>query len=239
MGKRRLITDPGLAPHLQTLADKILEYVDEPVRVEHANAHTWHHAGNPDFFDGHRQYIGKLEAFLLAQGLAQFVPLPKWDPATTIPGPLRAVKVLPAVAQLGFGNAIANPSPNRPMPGNLRNLAAFPSASALSDDMQLVAWHADVHVTVGGVMRNVAVSPCAAVFWPWHAFIDDIYEDWLALQLVPVTQHAFARNADGDLIHYYWWAQDGWQAENLTQYQNIGNAHRIASDPVVINLEQE
>ena len=51
------------------------------------------------------------------------------------------------------------------------------------------------------------------------------------------TQHAFARNAAGDLIHYWWWADQGWRAENLTQYANIGSAYRIASEPAVINLQ--
>src|SRR5262245_15551028 len=123
MGKRRLITDPTLPPaDVQLLASKILEYVDDAVRVEHANAHTWHHVGNPAFFDGHRQYIGKLESWLISQGFPQFVPLPKWDPATQIPGPFEAVKVLPAVTQAGFGPRIANPTPNLPMPANLGNL---------------------------------------------------------------------------------------------------------------------
>jgi Repeat of unknown function (DUF346) len=42
-----------------------------------------------------------------------------------------------------------------------------------------------------------------------------------------ITQHAFGRNADGDLIHYWWWAQEGWQAENLTQQASSGSAYRI------------
>jgi len=47
MGKRRLITDPSLASHLQTLADGILDYINESVRIEHANAHVWHHPDAP------------------------------------------------------------------------------------------------------------------------------------------------------------------------------------------------
>jgi hypothetical protein len=51
------------------------------------------------------------------------------------------------------------------------------------------------------------------------------------------TQHVFARNGVGDLIHYWWWAQEGWQAENLTTgYPNIGTRYRIVSNPVVTNL---
>jgi hypothetical protein len=51
------------------------------------------------------------------------------------------------------------------------------------------------------------------------------------------TQHAFGRNAAGELIHYYWSPQPGWAAENLTQYRNIGVAFRIVSEPRVINLQ--
>jgi hypothetical protein len=180
MGKRRLITSLS-AVDVQLLASKILDYVSEAVRLEHANAHNWHHVGNPAFFDGHRQFIGKLESWLIAQAFPQFVPLPKWDPATPIPGPFQAVKVLPAVASAGFGSRIANPTPNLPMPPNLRNVAQFPTVEALTADNQLQNWHGNVHVTVGGAMLDVNVSPCAAVFWLWHAFIDDIYEDWLTL----------------------------------------------------------
>ena len=52
-----------------------------------------------------------------------------------------------------------------------------------------------------------------------------------------ITQHAFGRNADGDLIHYWWWAQEGWQAENLTQQASSGSAYRIAGEPTVLNLQ--
>jgi hypothetical protein len=53
----------------------------------------------------------------------------------------------------------------------------------------------------------------------------------------PAGQHAFARNGNGELIHYYWSPQPGWAAENLTQYANIGAAFRIAGDPEVVNLQ--
>jgi hypothetical protein len=61
---------------------------------------------------------------------------------------------------------------------------------------------------------------------------------WQLISVGEITaQHAFARNADDELIHYYWSPQPGWAAENLTQYNNIGVAYRIASDPEAINLQ--
>jgi hypothetical protein len=51
------------------------------------------------------------------------------------------------------------------------------------------------------------------------------------------VQHVFGRNGAGDLIHYYWISSQGWAAENLTRYSNIGTGFRIYDDPVVINLQ--
>jgi hypothetical protein len=57
------------------------------------------------------------------------------------------------------------------------------------------------------------------------------------LQSGEPMQHVFARNADGELVHYYWWPQPGWAAENITKYPNIGPASRFVGDPRVINLQ--
>jgi hypothetical protein len=52
--------------------------------AEHRAAiNTWH--GAPQFFPGHRGYIGEFELFLQNAGHPEFVPLPRWDPATPVP----------------------------------------------------------------------------------------------------------------------------------------------------------
>jgi hypothetical protein len=224
MGKRQLITSATFtAIERQQLATAILGYVDEPVRFEHANGHNWHHAGSPEFFDGHRQYIGKLESALVAQGLGKFVPLPKWDPATTIPVELRDVKMLPAVTMRGLGSQIANPSPGLPMPGGLANLLQFPTVSALSASPALDTWHFNVHQTVGNVMADQEVSPCAAIFWLWHGFIDDIYEDWLEVPFrwigTDLTSSAGGAPTAGDPVAY------------LTDFVGQGPTARVVSRP--------
>jgi hypothetical protein len=216
MGKRRLLTDPAFsAADLQLLASEILNYVDESVRVEHAVAHEWHHMGNPLFFDGHRQFIGNLESWLVERGLSQFVPLPKWDPATRMPKPFEAVKLLPAVTQAGFGPNIENPAPNRPAPNSVADLSRFSTPALLSADSGLQNWHGNVHVAVGGAMRSIDVSPCAAIFWPWHAFIDDIYEDWLRLHS-PVGEVSFTAawrpGTEGE-IQVYGWSYDDYRTK--------------------------
>ncbi|MFI5908548.1 tyrosinase family protein [Dactylosporangium sp. NPDC051541] len=39
-------------------------------------------------------------------------------------------------------------------------------------------WHGQVHYAVGGAMAKVEVSPAAANFWCWHAFVDELYWAW-------------------------------------------------------------
>jgi Repeat of unknown function (DUF346) len=51
------------------------------------------------------------------------------------------------------------------------------------------------------------------------------------------ARDVFARNANGELIHYYRSDEARWRAENLTQPPSIGAVYRIASDPVVFNLD--
>ncbi len=54
------------------------------VVAEHRVAiNAWH--GAPQFFPGHRGYIGEFELFLLNAGHPEFVPLPKWNPANPVP----------------------------------------------------------------------------------------------------------------------------------------------------------
>jgi len=39
--------------------------------------------------------------------------------------------------------------------------------------------HYVVHDRVGGHMADLNHAPEAPIFWPWHSFIDDIYQSWL------------------------------------------------------------
>ncbi len=38
--------------------------------------------------------------------------------------------------------------------------------------------HNNVHDSIGGVMANPQASPAAAIFWIWHAWVDEIYWDY-------------------------------------------------------------
>jgi Common central domain of tyrosinase len=73
---------------------------------------------------------------------------------------------------------LQNFDPQMPLPQEFRrpDLCDIPTLDALGDDIN--EWHGDVHIAVGGTMRDPAVSPAAPIFWCWHAFIDDVDLDW-------------------------------------------------------------
>jgi hypothetical protein len=42
----------------------------------------------------------------------------------------------------------------------------------------MLKWHSDLHFGVGGAMKDLHTSPAALIFWPWHAYVDNVYWDW-------------------------------------------------------------
>jgi hypothetical protein len=176
MGRRRSLLD--LSPEdRQQLAQLLAQYINDQALQVHSNGHDWHHPGSPRFFLGHREYLASFETFLLQPGNARFAPLPAWDPATTIPQEVNFVKP----SNSGIARpSLVNLSPNIPKPSELRagSVCSISSIEQLSTTTQ--PWHNQVHGQVGGTMADPAISPAALIFWPWHAFIDDIHDDWLS-----------------------------------------------------------
>jgi Common central domain of tyrosinase len=164
----------------QQLAQLLFQYINDQVLFVHSSGHDWHHPGSPRFFLGHREYLGSFESFLLRSGNARFVPLPAWDPATTIPQEFSTVKP----SDTGISRpALTGLSPGLPKPAGLQagNVCGISSIEDLSTSTQ--PWHNQVHGLVGGTMANPNISPAALIFWPWHAYIDDIYDDWLSCSM--------------------------------------------------------
>jgi hypothetical protein len=48
----------------------------------------------------------------------------------------------------------------------------------------MLKWHSDLHFGVGGAMKDLHTSPAALIFWPWHAYVDNVYWDW---SIAPAT----------------------------------------------------
>jgi hypothetical protein len=64
-----------------------------------------------------------------------------------------------------------------------KNICSFKSAADLADDIgagfqRVPGYHNLVHNTIGGTMQSMD-APEAAIFWPWHGTVDEIFQSWL------------------------------------------------------------
>jgi hypothetical protein len=122
--------------------------------------------------DDHRLYLSMLEDYLWVNGLGgNYVPLPFWNPTEAIPDEFRTV-VSNAAPLQNFNPGIALPDALR-----AAALCTIQTLPELWDAMR--SWHAAVHGGVGGAMRTIQTNaPAALIFWPWHAYVDNIYTEW-------------------------------------------------------------
>jgi len=153
------------------------------------NAGNWH-SNDDRFFTWHRNYIQELEDWLLSEGHTQFVPLPAWNPADGMPAE--------------FLNVTVDDYATEPWPQSGTDTPMIPmnnvAAGALDmydDDDEGIACndftdiddyagfiransgsntsHNQVHVAISGAMGIVATASGAAIFWVFHAYVDEQY----------------------------------------------------------------
>lgn len=161
------------------LASRISACITEDVVAMH---HTLQHWGIQFLID-HRNFVRVTFESCMKNtaGWERFLPLPFWNPGQAIPTELRGVKALAGhdSRPLQFPDVVTNPSyaiaaAKSPMlvPSSIcwLNQASFVE--------EISNWHNNVHNGVGGVMESFD-SPTAIIFWPWHAHIDNIYNNWL------------------------------------------------------------
>jgi hypothetical protein len=162
----------------QQLLGLMLQYITDAVVAVHNSGHDWHHfQPSPDlFFRRHRGYLAGMETFLAGRGATEFVPLPMWDPALPIPPEFMVVKPRDTGATRP---ALIDATPGLPRPAgiSLPALCNFPDINAVADATEL--WHDSVHNNIGGSIAFRSTAPAAPIFWCWHAFIDEIYDEWL------------------------------------------------------------
>ena len=168
---RRLTLDSLTPAQRISLANMMSDYITDDVVDLHP---TFIHSGEMLFIH-HRGYIEGMEEYLAANGGEEFVPLPKWDPATPIPAEFNVV-----VPQDDSTPRppLVNLNPNMPLAPEYRPpaLCSFSSGEDLGNSIN--GWHGTVHTTVGGTMGMLAIASAAPIFWCWHGFLDDIYWDW-------------------------------------------------------------
>jgi len=166
------------------LADLIRNHVTQAVLDEHEAWHQIHGPGGTRgigsgerFLAFHRNFIGKLEDNLISQGKNQYVPLPIWNPKDPIPSefshPGRSTsnpqKQLPTWATESGGS-------DRAPIFNYTSLGQFQSSDELGRSLG-VDFHGSVHTTISGDMSSFR-SPRDPIFYPWHAFLDDLWSTW-------------------------------------------------------------
>ena len=168
---------PTQRTQLKTLMDG---YIDKVTAGEHCNTHGIH--GSLIFFPWHRGYVRRMEDYLATHGGSQFVPLPKWDPSTTIPAPFDTfVDADCSSYTCMFGDGTCDPpfdtTPEVVIPQQFAsNLCSNTVFSQFSTNLEQ-QFHNGVHGAIGGVLKNYR-GPSAPIFWLWHAYVDDIWYQW-------------------------------------------------------------
>ena len=177
MSHRRSLNSLSVAER-NTLVGLMLNYINDAVVWSHNPnnpAAVVHHTGEHAFIT-HRNFIGDMEAWLATHGGGQFVPLPSWNPANPIPAEFNVVKPQDNGTPRP---ALVNLNPNRPKPPGLNPPALCGIANAdVLWDANVDGWHGGVHLTIGGTMGDITIAPAAPIFFSWHGFVDEIYDDY-------------------------------------------------------------
>lgn len=183
------------------LADLIGQFLHDAIIREHE--HVFANNDHSVFFQNHRTYIGKLEDFLAANGGGAFVPLPFWNDDDAIPSSFDRVERLdngvlrPKINPHWSHTPRHHRLPAEAKPPTLCERADF---DHIPDFVHVFEhWHQEVHALLGPVMALGAIwdAPAAYIFWPWHAFNDEIYHRWEHCRLRPISAIAGGCNADG------------------------------------------
>ena len=174
---------------------------DFPVIWEHMrpgnfpNIHSSSTNIGTDFLDWHRYYIDKLEIWLYENGGADFVPLPYWDPEDPIPSEFTGSGSLvdpsvtigstgPTLSSVHNGHATnvsSSANLSDVMVDNASDCSTWTNETIFANAVEFGSSdnnHNGVHNAVGGVM-SFHYSPSTTIFWPWHAYVDDL---WLCYQ---------------------------------------------------------
>jgi len=171
------------------LRNLIIDYVsanNDAVINEHQTSPGIHNYDEV-FLTWHREYIAGLESYLMSNGGSQFVPLPAYNPNGCIPDELFDNAVAPGFDALdnqcpsGFNFSRFNSSTFCDnYSGNASSTFCGRTRSRPIDKFaaDLECEHDPVHGSIGGSMGFIPTAPAAAIFWLYHAWIDDIYYDY-------------------------------------------------------------
>ena len=192
--------------HQLTLSEqeKLADMIRDFLVIDHPGIPEFHddcffegiHSTN-NFLPWHRVHIRILEDYIRENANAADFPnipnindagfrLPKWQPEIMPSGGLPKIPVPFQATASGIpGNLNINLDPAG-LSSELTEMAEFldrlnncdnlPQAGFFSDVLE-AKYHDHGHTVVGGVM-NEQFAPDALLFWPWHAWIDDLWYIW-------------------------------------------------------------
>ncbi len=169
--ERQLLS--SFTPMQQTeLADLIMEFLQQNSHVftQHAQLFGQGIHDSNNFFPWHRVHIQMLEQFLTEKGKKEYIPLPKWNPSMPIPTTFIRDAINP--------NVPSNIDPtkhNVPIPSNIQD-CSIKDAGAFEDAVE--DWHDGVHCAVNDAFCDFQSTAATLIFWPWHAFVDDMWYNW-------------------------------------------------------------
>ena len=193
--------------------------------VSHHVQHSMqiHGTGKVAFLTWHRYYLQELEKWLLEKGKSKFVPLPAWNPSVDMPdvffdevtGKLSTADGFPKLENK------KSDQPFTPFLGTAK--CSYTNIDKFSNDLE--GAHGKVHIAVGGTMGKVPLSPGAAIFWLWHAYVDDL---WYCYQkeCKKLTSDLYVRDEDTDdgtepsKASVLWNSPDIWVRNNADGYTN-------------------
>lgn len=120
------------------------------------------------FFTWHREYLAGLESHLASITVeGRPLRLPSWAPWEPLPEPFRTNGAHhPGMGTADFAAFCDD------------TIGHFPNDDVLG---VILSWgpHFATHARTGGDMALIHKAPLSPIFWPWHAFIDDLYRTYL------------------------------------------------------------
>lgn len=182
----------------ETETAAILDYVCGDIVDIHINSTIAH---GPLFLQWHREYLEGLEEHLLNVGMDHLVPLPAWAPCSAIPvsgpfvpGPLETCPEQDPVSEEFEGRTIdcGEFASDR---YTCESLCEFVSFTEFQNTLQHD--HNGIHNALGETTFNSSASPAVVLFWPWHAYVDDIYLKYQAATMaadLPIELELYEQN---------------------------------------------
>ena len=222
---------------------------------QHKDNDPYIHHYNHTFLGWHRSFLGRMEAYVmprLSNSLRNKLNglLPYWDPTTTIPSQFyNGSSVLDGFEDLQDQSPYNNGSSynvNKFTSSNFCNnysngssstycgLARSRAIDKFAADLECE--HNDVHNAIGGAMRNPTTSPAAAIFWIWHAWVDEIYWDYEICKGLYASL-PYSTSFSGNSTDQYWYTggSDSVQRVQVTGSNGPHSGSRHLTMDVKIN----